>query len=100
MTNEIVKKVKTLLDDESIKDELLKIYIDNAKDYVKDYTNLKEVPSTLNSIIIEMAVYQYRNRELENVESEQIGSVKYTFTTNYPSTITDRLDNHKRVTVV
>lgn len=100
MTSNIINKVKIILDDESIKDELLAIYIDNAIDYIKNYTNLTEIPTSLNSTLIEMTVYQYRNRELENVTSERIGNVSYTFTKGYPESITSLLDSHKRVTVV
>lgn len=99
--NNVLESVKTVLDitDDS-KDKLLNIYINNATDFIYDYTNLKEIPVTLNSTIIDMAIFQYRSRELENVSSENIGNVSYTFTTDYPSTITDRLNSHKRVTVV
>ena len=100
MTDNILQKVKVILDDDTVKDELLNIYIDNATDFILSYTNLKKLPQTLNSTIIEMTVFQYRKRELENVASESMGSMRYTFTTDYPSSITDRLDGHKQVTVV
>lgn len=99
MTDKLIGKVKIILDD-TVKDDLIQVYIDNATDYILNYTNLKEVPATLNSTIVEMAVFQYRNRELENVSSESIGNTSYSFITDYPANITNRLDGHKRVTVV
>lgn len=99
MTEKALKKIKIILDVEE-QDELLTIYMESATDYIIDHTGLKEIPLSLQSVVIDMTVFQYRNRELENVTSESIGSMSYSFVTEYPSNITDRLNSHKRVTVV
>lgn len=99
--NKILENVKTILDiDDSKLDKLLAIYIDNASDFILDYTKLSEIPTTLNSTIIEMTVFQFRQRELENVKSESIGAMSYSFVTDYPSNITSRLNSHRQITVV
>lgn len=95
--NKILDSVKTILDiNDDKSDELLKIYVNNANDFILDYTRLPKIPATLGSTVIDMAVFQYRQRELENVKSESMGAMGYSFITEYPSNITDRLDSYKR----
>ena len=98
--NNILNKVKIILEDKNVNDELLNIYIENAIDYIKDYTLLNEIPHTLQSVIVEMTVYQYRQREVENVISEGMGSMRYSFVTSYPDNIINRLNTYRRVRVM
>lgn len=90
-------KVKIILDlkDES-KDGLLEIYIQNAKDYIYDYTRIEEIPKTLESVIIDMVVYQYRSREVENVTTESMGALYSSFIPEYPNNVRRRLTPYKR----
>ena len=97
--NETLEKVKIILDlDETnkSKDGLLEIYIQNAMDYICDYTKIKEIPKSLNSVIIEMVVYQYQQRGVENMSTESMGAMYQSFIQEYPGNIRKRLNPYRR----
>lgn len=95
--NNTLEKVKIILDLENDnKDGLLEIYIQNAKDYIIDFTRIEKIPKTLESVIIDMVVFQYRQRGIENVTTETKGSLYESFITEYPNNIQRRLKPHKR----
>lgn len=100
-TNNIIEKVKIVLDiEDDSKDGLLDIYIQNAKDYIFDYTLINEIPTTLESVIVEMVVFQYRQRGVENITTESKGTLYESMVTEYPNNIRRRLNSYKRVRVV
>jgi len=97
--NETLEKVKIIVEiDETDKSEdgLLKIYIKNAMDYIYDYTKIEEIPESLNSVIIEMVVYQYQQRGVENMSTESMGAMYQSFIQEYPGNIRKRLNSYRR----
>lgn len=99
LINESLDKVKIILDiDEAndSKDGLLKIYIQNAIDYIYDYTKVEEIPKSLNSVIVEMTVYQYQQQGVENMSTEAMGAMYQSFIQEYPGNIRKRLNQHRR----
>lgn len=95
--NEMLNKIKIVLDLEgNSKDELLQIYLDGARDYILDYTKIKEIPTTLESVLIDMVVFQYRQKGVENTSTESKGSLYQSFIVSYPNNIMNRLNPYKR----
>lgn len=97
--NDKLQKVKIILDiaeDDISKDGLLTIYIQNAIDYIHDYTRVEEIPKSLNSVIIDMAVYQYQQRGVENMSTEAMGAMYQSFIQEYPGNIRKRLNPYRR----
>lgn len=91
-------KVKIILDiDDDSKDDLLSIYSDNAKDYILDFTQIEEIPDTLQSVIVDMIVYQYRARGVENSTTESMGALYNSYMSEYPNNIRRRLQPYKRM---
>lgn len=94
----VLENVKIILElEENEKDDLLNIYIQNAQDFIMDYTKMKEIPESLNSIIVEMVVFQFRQKGVENIISEGKGGLSETFITEYPNNIINRLKPYKRM---
>jgi hypothetical protein len=95
-----LNNVKILLEidegDES-KDGLLGLYTNRAKDFVLDFCKIDSLPSTLDSTIEEMVVFQYRQKGIENIQSEEKGSLSEIYLTEYPPNIMNRLKSHRRV---
>lgn len=90
----ILENVKILLEIDILDDEkdgLLNLYISRAEDYTRDYCKIDDIPSSLNSVIEEMAVFQFRNRGIENLQSEGKGSLSQSFLNEYPPNIMNRL---------
>lgn len=97
MTNNILENVKIILDiEDNSHDDLLNIYIQNAIDYIYDYTKIEQIPNSLNSLIVEMVIYQYRQRGVENISTESKGSLYESFVKEYPNNIINRLKPYRR----
>ena len=69
----MVNTLKSLLgiEDDS-KNVLLEFSIEQARQVVKDYCNINEVPEVLNSVIIKMAMDYYRNEQPGEKEVPQV----------------------------
>lgn len=97
----ILDNVKTLLEiTDSGKDTLLNLYISRATDYIQGYCKLDDsasIPSSLNSVIEEMAIFQYRQKGVENIQSESKGSLSESYIVEYPPNIMNRLNPHCQV---
>ncbi|MEH6957222.1 phage head-tail connector protein [Neobacillus drentensis] len=95
----IIQNARILLDMEwdTNKDTLFEIYFQNAEDFIFDYCNISEIPASLNSVLTQMIVFQYRQMGVENIQSEGKGSLSQAFLVEYPQNIMNRLNRHARV---
>ncbi|MFS0776081.1 phage head-tail connector protein [Neobacillus sp. 3P2-tot-E-2] len=95
-----LENVKILLDIDEFDDSkngLLNLFIARAQDYTRDYCKIDEIPTGLNSVIEEMVVFQFRQRGVENTQSEGKGSLSQSFIKEYPLNIMNRLQSNARV---
>lgn len=80
------------------KDELLEDIIEGVKDYIVNYCNrdgTDDIPSTLNSTIIKMAVIDYNRLGTEGLTSESYAGASYNYE-GYPNEIMRELI-HERI---
>ncbi|MEH7416068.1 phage head-tail connector protein [Neobacillus drentensis] len=96
---DIIEKAMLILDMQldSDNDSLFEYYFQNAIDYISDYCNVSEITTSLNSVISQMIAFQYRQKGIENVQSEGKGSLSQSFITEYPPNIMNRLNRHAKV---
>jgi len=96
-----LENVKTLLgifDNDD--DNLLNLYLSRAEKFVKNYCNLDTIPAELDEVIEDIAVYRYRMNGVENVKSEQKGSLSETYRDSLPDDILAQLNRYRRVKIV
>lgn len=87
MTN--LEKLKHLLGiKDNDKDFILEFTIKRVEDTIKNYCNIKEIPTELNNTVISMAMELYRaenfgsEEEGKDIKSIQVGDTTTTFETN------------------
>ncbi|MCG6796353.1 head-tail connector protein [Geobacillus sp. YHL] len=96
-----LENVKTLLGiSNNTQDNLLNLYLTRATSFVKNYCNIDEIPSELDEVIEDIAVYRYRMNGVENVKSESKGSLSETYRDSLPDDIIAQLNRYRRVKVV
>lgn len=91
-------KLRMGISDDS-KDALLSEIIADVKEYVAEYCNrsgIDDIPETLNSAIIKMAIIDYNRFGTEGLTSEGYTGVSYSYEPNYPDDIRRQL-NHERL---
>lgn len=99
----MLDRVKLLLGiKDDTQDEILSFLIDSVCDAVKGYCKISELPETLNTTIIRMAVDLYRregygSQEIpQTVQSETQGSRSVTYTAN-PSNTDDLITDYEKL---
>ena len=93
-----IDNVKILLGiNDTSQDTLINLYLSRATNFVKNYCNIEEIPSSLDEIIEDIAVYLYRNRGVENIKSESKGSLSETYRDSLPDDIIAVLNRYRRV---
>lgn len=91
-------KLRMGISDDS-KDALLSEIIADVKEYVAEYCNrsgVDDIPETLNSAIVKMAIIDYNRLGTEGLTSEGYTGVSYSYEPNYPDDIRRQL-NHERL---
>jgi hypothetical protein len=78
-------------------DALLNLYLSRATNFVKNYCNIDEIPSSLDEVIEDIAVIRYRLHGVEGVKSETKGSLSETYIESLPTNVINQLNCHRRV---
>lgn len=78
-------------------DALLNLYLSRATNFVKNYCNIDEIPSSLDEVIEDIAVIRYRLHGVEGVKSETKGSLSETYIESLPTDVINQLNCHRRV---
>jgi hypothetical protein len=81
-------KIKTKLSidkTDTSKDDLLLMYLDDAKYLVLGLINDKEVPILLNNVLIDLAVIQYNRMGNEGIKSYSEGGISVSFEESIPA---------------
>lgn len=69
------------------KDDIFKHYIDKAILMIKGYWGIEEIPVKYDLIMVDLAIFLYRNRDSEGYKSISQGSRAVSFSEGIPETI-------------
>ena len=93
----MLEKIKILLGiNDSSKDELLTILLDQAIEEAENYTH-NNCLTGLESTICRMVVYNYNRMSTEGVNSESYSGVSYSYSADYPENIMRVLKAHRKI---
>jgi hypothetical protein len=92
----LLDDLKVLLG-ESDKDELLSLLIRKATNEVLDYCNLDELPSSLNDVVVDIAVIKYNRMGSEGALNESFEGISTTYETDLPISIRRKLNQNRRL---
>ena len=93
----MLDNIKTLLGlNDSSKDELLTVLLDQAIEEAENYTH-NNCLTGLESTICRMVVYNYNRISTEGVNSESYSGVSYSYSADYPENIMRVLKAHRKI---
>ena len=69
------------------KDNILNHYLNKSQIAIKAYCNIDEIPESLNDIIIDLAIFFYRNRSTEGLKQSTQGSRSQSMVDGIPESI-------------
>ena len=96
----MLNNIKLLLGlSDTSKDKLLTLLISQVQDEARNYIHDSNL-NGLDSIIVQMVIYKFNHLGNEGLSSENYSGVSFSYTTEYPSSITDGLKKHRRIGVV
>ncbi|REJ23698.1 MAG: DNA-packaging protein [Bacillaceae bacterium] len=78
-------------------DPVLNFYLSRATNFVKEYCNIEEINSPIGEIVEDIAIFLYKNKGVENIQSETKGSLSETYRENLPPYLVSRLNNYRRM---
>ncbi|MGX2959501.1 phage head-tail connector protein [Peribacillus sp. JNUCC 23] len=79
------------------KSDLLQLYLSRAENFVLDYCNQEEMKPSMYEIAEEIALFNYRNKGVENMKAESKGKLSESYRDDLPKEIYKRLNNHRRM---
>lgn len=79
------------------KDDLLNLYLDDAKDTILSLTHLSDLPDSLLSTQIELAIILYNKEGIEGQTSHSEGGVSRSFEEGIPESIMKKIRAHRRL---
>ncbi|ARK30773.1 phage head-tail connector protein [Halalkalibacter krulwichiae] len=95
-----IKALLDLKDNDNSEDNVLLIYLTRATNHVLTYCNVKELNSSLEELAEDIAVFNYRNKGVENIVSEGKGSLSESYRDDLPPDIIRRLNENRRMRFV
>lgn len=85
---DIVKSIKTELEIKNIQcsDEVINLYVEKARAYIKRYCNIEDIPDELEYLIVEMVVKLIENKYEstegnKEIKSKTMGDTSITYNT-------------------
>lgn len=78
-------------------DRVLELYLNRAENYIKGYCNVQVISTELQEIAEDIAVFNYRNKGVENIKSEGKGSLSESYRDDLPQDIIRKLNNYRRL---
>lgn len=82
---------------DTTQDSLLNLYLDDAKDTILELTHLKELPQSLLSTQIELAIICYNKEGIEGQTSHSEGGVSRSFEEGIPESIMKKIRSARRL---
>jgi hypothetical protein len=82
---ELMKELLGIYDE--FKDNILNHYLNKSQIAIKQYCNIDEIPESLNDIIVDLAIFFYKNRNNEGLIQQTQGSRSQTLVDGIPESI-------------
>ncbi len=79
------------------KDNLLNLYLEDAKDTILELTHLSELPNNLLNTQIELAIVYYNKEGIEGQTSHSEGGVSRSFEEGIPESIMKKIRSARRL---
>lgn len=89
-------KLKLGITDNS-QDDLLNLYLEDAKDTILELTHLDELPESLLSTQIELAIVLYNKAGIEGQTSHSEGGISRSFEEGIPESIMKKIRASRRL---
>lgn len=87
-----LNKMKLKLDiKDNSQDDLLNLYLEDAKDTILELTHLSEVPTSLLSTQVELAIIMYNKEGIEGQTSHSEGGISRSFEDDIPKGIMKKI---------
>lgn len=100
MTNLVRVKLLIGIDiDDTSKDNILMLYLENAANEFIQYCHIDEVPDNATNIICDMAVIKYNLNGAEGLGSQSYSGLNETYD-NYPPQLIKAMNRFRRVVVL
>lgn len=80
-----------------LQDELLDLYLEDAKDTILELTHLSEVPTSLLSTQVELAIVMYNKEGIEGQTSHSEGGISRSFEDDIPKGIMKKIRAARRL---
>lgn len=94
----MLEKIKTLLSiTDNSKDALLSILVEDATQYVKDYTHQDTLPIALESAVRDLVILNYNRQGTEGVTSESFSGVSQSYLDDLPKPLLKKLKSYRRL---
>ena len=96
----MLEKIKVLLgilSNDTSKDDILKIYIEDSTEEVKQYINSTDVPKELEGLIRDIVIIKYNRRGSEGLISENVGGMGRSYLDDIPKEIKRKLKRFRKL---
>ncbi|MCA1027341.1 phage head-tail connector protein [Cytobacillus kochii] len=87
------------LDNDENKALKIDILLDDARDFILNYCWLDEIPSTLDSVLLKMVIFDYQKLTNESISARKEGDLSESYIQSYPDNIMTILNSNRRVRV-
>ncbi len=77
----------TLTNEDISKESIYIHYLNKAELAIKQYCNIEAIDESLNPVVVDLAIYFYKNRDLEGVRQATQGSRSQTLEAGIPTSI-------------
>ncbi len=95
------EKIKALLNiQDTSKDAVLTILIEDAQAFVLDYCNIDTYSVSLDGIVIKMVLESYNKLGAEGVTSKNYSGISESYTNDYSPFIYKQLNKHRRIRMI
>ena len=98
-----LERVKTLLGfdaENTDKDGILAILIEDAEQEFKDFCNRDDVPTTAQGVIGQMVIHRYNQLGSEGIASQSYSGISQSFSSSYSESIMQQLRKFRRLKVM
>ncbi|MEC1155653.1 phage head-tail connector protein [Cytobacillus horneckiae] len=87
-----------LKNDENLSQKI-DILLDDAKSFILNHCWLDEIPSSLDSVLVKMVIFDYQKLDNESIKSRTEGDLSESYMTSYPENIMSQLNAKRRIKV-
>ncbi|AKL96137.1 phage gp6-like head-tail connector protein [Clostridium aceticum] len=84
---ELMKTLLSIRIDETSKDTLLEHFLSKAQIIIKGYCNISNIPEKYNHVIVDYAIYLYKNKDSEGYKEKSEGERKVKYDGAIPESI-------------